>query len=617
MKLIKRGANMTVKVMLPKDLPWKVFGSLINDLEMNSVPNLPTRYSEMLPEVLGCIRNRDVSKLMDLISDLGPQCILKENLSNKSDALAFFCLYQVGSFLKKYPFPGQNTKEKALIKFDEADDICRAYNSENYKALLSLNERHPDFLGVVEEMQDDILSLLGETPNVDSIISHAAHGPGVSLGDLYKGGKVTDFYKWSSLPYTVTQATLPLAKTAILADPRWIGALDHWYRKSKAIPVGRPICMESFWDSVFRVVEGSRTTTVPKTAVIDRTIAIEPLLNVFLQLGVDRVIRRRLKRIWGYDLDTQERNQILALEGSIHGLLTTVDLSMASDLISLMICMILLPAAWFDLLWDLRSPVTRVDGYPLTLEKISSMGNGFTFALESLIFGALVRCSIRRTKSARISAVFGDDIVLPKTAYPYLQELLNLCGFKLNTEKSYSSGPFRESCGRDYFLGYNVRPTFLTKKIQSVKDLFYLHNSLILLEESLDWTWGVDLSATKELVKSWIPKKFRDQFFGPITESVDTHLFSSKRLRRNRYGQQVYWQIQARPRKYKTGYGDFFFRKLMVSLKSVDRKLNAWDRKHRFDTGNAFDVTRREKVQFVCARVCGPQWTALRLTKLA
>lgn len=618
----KQDISEIIKVSVPKDAHWQVFGMLITDLEESqpvfTTPETEAYFRSNVTELRAAIRGRDVHRLYDCIPNLEPPSILERISYSKQDAQAFYTLYQIGSFLKKYPFKGEDTKAPALDKFAQSEHLCGLYNDENHKALLSLNELHPEYLGVVEEIRADILQLIGEYPNIDSILSHAIHGPGVSLGDLYKNGKTTEYYKWSSLPYSVTESALPLAKAAIQADPRWVGALDNWYRKEYAIPVGAPLDIEAFWGSVFDVVAGSRTTTVPKTAVIDRTIAIEPVLNVFLQLGLDRVLRKNLVRGWGYDLNDQVRNQELAHEGSVTDELVTVDLSMASDLISLKICETYLPPAWYDLLLDLRSPETQVNGNQVTLEKLSSMGNGYTFAIESLIFASLVRCSIRRTKSKKISAVFGDDLIVPKTAFPYLQDLLNLSGFKLNANKSFSSGPFRESCGKDFFLGYDVRPIFLKRPLVRLLDVFYIHNAVFALEQRLCWTWEVAFERTLKLLKKWIPKIIRDTFYGPETESLDTHMFSRKRLKRNKFNQRCFQQLIAVPKLFNTGpyrrtiFGkkvrsetNFWFRKLMVSLKPREAP-NRWDLERRFNTGNAFDVTKRGQVRYQRTEVCLP-----------
>lgn len=597
MQRFKHGNGVSVKLALPKDLPWQIFGKLMVDLGVKS---------HEFRDIFGAVRNRDVAKFLNETAKLSPRSIMGATGTEKADAFSFFKQYQLGALLKKYPFKGIDTKAASIKKFFEAEDSCRLFNDENFKALIALDERHPEFYGILDEIRNDIEKLIGSEPNIGTVFDHAKHGPGVSLGDLYERGKCTDYYKWSNLPYTVTQGTLPYARTAIESDPRWIGAIDDWYRSKNSIPFNSPIDPEQMFEQVFDVVDGSRITSVPKTALTDRTIAIEPVLNVYLQLGVDHVLKSLLKRGWGYDLSSQERNQKYALLGAKEGLLATLDLSMASDTIALMLCFLLLPPMWLDLLLDLRSPQGEIEGVKHSFDKISSMGNGFTFALESLIFGALVRCAIRRTESVRKSAVFGDDIIVPTTAVPYLKTLLEYSGFKLNMEKSYWDGPFRESCGKDFFYSYDVRPLFLTRKISTVRDLFYVHNALVSLASRLDWTWDVNFSHTLALIRRYIPKNVQECFYGPETEELDTHLFSHKKLMFDKDGDPFYWTIISRPIvfDYKR-YEYYYFRKLMKNLSGLPiPPVPKWEKK-RFNTGNAFDVTRRGSVLEVSNR-CYP-----------
>lgn len=632
MKSVKKPKfnRVTVKVALPKDSIFRVLGSLITELwdvplaEGKLTVSSVSKCNEAINCLRHAVRKRSVELLASAFPYFQPRCMLEMIGSSAENAAAFFVFYQLGSFLKKYPFKGTDTRKPAIEKFIKAERVCRDFNKENYRGLVSLNEKHPDFLGVIEEIQRDVCELLGEEPNLGDVIEHATHGPGVSLSRSYRDGKTTSYYKWSTLPYSLTSGALPLAKTAICTDPQWVGALDDWYRRTTSVPLGKPIDLDHFWSTVLQLVDGSRTTTVPKSYDTDRTIAIEPVLNVYFQLGVDRLIRKRLVRKWGFDLNTQERNQILAKEASITNELVTVDLSMASDLISLKICELFLPPAWYDLLCSLRCPETDVDGVALPLAKMSSMGNGFTFALESLIFSALVRCSIRRTKSERKCAVFGDDIIVPVTAYPFLRDLLSYVGFVINKEKSYDDGPFRESCGKDYFLGHDVRPVFLKRALTGLQDVLYLHNALYNVVESCPWFWEIEISKTLRMIRRWIPKNIQEKYYGPPAESLDTHLFSKRKLRRNGFGERFYWVIRTQPRIFNRGT-EFFFRKLMCRPKplllGVDRKLLPikeriqalfrldeepilnWDYRRRLATGNAFDVTKRDKVLLCSAKV--------------
>lgn len=610
MKYIKAGEVVSEKLTTPRDIQWKTLDRLILDLRIRkprsseTCSDFVTDLSDypLSEEIVACVRSRSVDKLFEVLPKLEPQSIIQLVGSEGRNAYAFFAFYQVGAFLKKYPFSGKMTKQKAIASFIANEKVCATYNRTNYKALLAMSSRHPDFLGVVEEIRHDIVQLIGAKPCSERIFVRAQHGPGVAFGDLYKDGECTAYFKWSRLPYSVTEAARPHAQAVIESDPRWIGALLDWYRESCGIEQWRPINLDDFWSKVFRLVDGSRITTVPKTAKTDRTIAIEPLLNVYLQLGVDRELKLRLKSRWGYNLNSQEKNQLLAKKAAVSNDLATIDLSAASDLISLRICAILLPELWFNLLYELRSPKGCLEGVWRPYEKISSMGNGYTFALESLIFAALVRCAIRRTGSERESAVFGDDLIVPTTAVNYLYTLLELCGFRINKEKSFTSGPFRESCGVDRFLGYNVRPVFLKRRLDSIPAIFYLHNRLTELQEDADWTWALDFSNTLAYLRKQIPSGIRSQFYGPRTENLDTHLFSTSPLRKNPRGQRVYWALKPVARCFNRGTL-FFFRKLMASLSGHSYK-NRWDLESGGpSTGNAFDVTKRGRVLLKSTRV--------------
>lgn len=620
MKDEKVGREVSVETLpMPKDLHWRILRCISEDLGLLTSPARKGELEPNLQSIEACkslhdaIRARDPQKLRDVAATFSPQCMIKSLAGDKSEAYSFYARYQVGSFLKKYPGKGADLRLAAVDKFLKLERSCQLFNSENYRALLAINAQHPDYLGIVEEMRDDIRRLIGDVPNVDSVYYNAKHGPGVSLGDLYKNGKSTEFFKWASLPYSVTERALPYVKTAIWRDPRWVSALLQWYREVSN-NLNQNIDWDDFYSTIFKVVNVSKIATVPKSAETDRTIAIEPVLNVFLQLGVDGVIRKRLRSRWNYDLNDQSVNQEMSWAASVENDFVTLDLAGASDTVTTKICELLLPDSWYDLLMDLRTPQGDCFGDVITFEKISSMGNGYTFALESLIFGAAVRCAIRRTRSTRKSAVYGDDLIYPKTAHSYLLTLLTYMGFKVNEDKSFVDGPFRESCGRDSFLGYDVRPLFLKEQLQDVRQLFYLHNSLWMLEKRLDWTWNVEFRRTKDLILKYIPKAIKDEFYGPESQSLDTHLFSRRVcFYRDKHDDWVYRKITATPMVFndRLGPGSFRFRKLMVSLKERDhsgsllhqlaevKKINDWDSKRTLDTGNAFDVTLRDAVRLI------------------
>jgi hypothetical protein len=112
-------------------------------------------------------------------------------------------------------------------------------------------------------------------------------------------------------------------------------------------------------------------------------------------------------------------------------------------------------------------------------QKFSSMGNGFTFELESLIFWAAAEAvkDYLGYHGSKIS-VFGDDVILPNGCYEVFSSFAMFLGFKVNSKKSFSSGYFRESCGSHWFDGVDCKPIFLKEKLQDVQAIYKLANNV-------------------------------------------------------------------------------------------------------------------------------------------
>jgi hypothetical protein len=195
-------------------------------------------------------------------------------------------------------------------------------------------------------------------------------------------------------------------------------------------------------------------------------------MNIRLQLSVGRFIRDRL-RYHGVDLSDQSINQRRAKLGSKTGHLSTIDLRSASDTVALELVWELLPIDWAILLDDLRSKYTLwPDGTTRKNEKFSSMGNGYTFELESLLFYCI--CS---AVSSGVS-VYGDDIVLPSDNFEKAVSLLQFLGFEVNLLKSFKDSPFRESCGLDAVSGFLCTPVYLRRLPRCREDVIKLHNQV-------------------------------------------------------------------------------------------------------------------------------------------
>lgn len=227
----------------------------------------------------------------------------------------------------------------------------------------------------------------------------------------------------------------------------------------------------------FTFLVGNKVVTVPKDSSIDRIIAIEPALNLWFQKGIGEIIGRKLLKV-GVNLRNQGINGELARQGSISGGLATVDLSSASDSISTELVRELLPADWFSVMDSCRSHYGFIRNEWVKWNKFSSMGNGFTFQLESLIFFACAKAACDHTGAEGRVSVYGDDVILPTSAYTVFSELLSAYGFSINEAKSYSYTWFRESCGQHWFKGMSIKPAYLKSKLSSLVDIYQAANTI-------------------------------------------------------------------------------------------------------------------------------------------
>lgn len=227
---------------------------------------------------------------------------------------------------------------------------------------------------------------------------------------------------------------------------------------------------------------------VDKTAKVKRQIVVEPHGNMCLQLGAGSFIANRLT-LAGLPKHRQAaKNQQLAFESSITDRLATWDLKCGSGIICKSLVHYLADPSWRNFLDDIRSHYVyeeiKLDSglacsLPIHLEKFSEMGNGFTFELETLVFWSLMRASlIYDGISDKDSYVFGDDLLFPKEGCPGMLKLFNEVGFTVNLDKSFSEGPFRESCGGDFYKGNYVRPFFLKEERYDVCALIGVANKL-------------------------------------------------------------------------------------------------------------------------------------------
>lgn len=232
----------------------------------------------------------------------------------------------------------------------------------------------------------------------------------------------------------------------------------------------------------------SKVTTVPKTLKGPRIIAMEPVWNQMVQQGILHLLTSTLRRypdLWyGCCWDYQDFNRTLSQIGSESRKLATLDLSEASDRVSNQLIMDGLLSTNHDSFFRqavsaCRSERANVDGQVILLNKFASMGSSLTFPMETFVFYTLVHMAWRETHGVLPPQaltpdhgvrVYGDDIIVPVELVPSLLRLLETYGLKLNVNKSFWNGSFRESCGADWYDGSPVSPVRLRTPLPEKRD---------------------------------------------------------------------------------------------------------------------------------------------------
>lgn len=415
--------------------------------------------------------------------------------SNYPDAWSYFLDAQACALLSKSVHFDFNKDPLAAAKENwiKAELICKETNmllrSDSYRRDLSTNVS-----GILYHARDYLTRLLGPANIVFDTLKFS---PGSTYTCRGRSGAFpikfeTDLclYKHTPLDYVRQLGRNNLLwREAVIARSDKMTYIDH-----------------------------DEVSFVPKNYKTHRAICIGAGLNMHFQLHAASVIRRRLKR-WGVDLrSVPDSHKQIVGDGCRDGTLSTIDLAMASDTVSLELVRAVLPDDWFTLLNQLRSKKTKMDGKVYTLEKFSAMGNGFTFELESIVFMAICYATQQLSGTKAFFSVFGDDIIVSSHIADSLVKNLSSVGFSTNDDKTFINGPFRESCGSDFFGKTDVRPIYLKEFSNDLEGIYQLANRIRdIATRTLNneycssifydcWTY----------VLSWIPDNLR--FFGPKSQ---------------------------------------------------------------------------------------------------
>lgn len=405
-----------------------------------------------------------------------------------ADMQSFRDSYAATMFLSKSDFLSLADKkarvEKAMSKFHAAEQQCAASNLRIKDSFY--NPIKPIIANVLNRARSKIKDILGPF-DAEEFVKQSNWGPGSTT--KLRGKNVSAHDKYDMENHITCRAYHFIKPWFSEAYPRWSSLLLSHASSGDTL------------DDAFERVDHNKVITVPKNAKTERVIAIEPGMNSYFQKGVGSMIKQRLMQ-HRINLKDQSVNQELAKAGSMSNSLATIDFSSASDTIAKEVVLDLLSRCpdWLKVMNSLRCSHGIVDDEIIQWEKYSSMGNGFTFELESLIFFA---CAYGCCKELGLStdevSVFGDDVIIPSGAVDLYIEVCSFLGFTVNSEKSFWDSPFRESCGDYYYLGIDVKPIFLKKRLTDVQSIYKLLNSIRRLAHRRNSHYGCD----RKLLSVW------------------------------------------------------------------------------------------------------------------
>ncbi len=231
--------------------------------------------------------------------------------------------------------------------------------------------------------------------------------------------------------------------------------------------------LDKLEDSISRDPQ-ARVCLVPKDSRGPRVISCEPAELMFVQQGLMNLLYEIIEThpltSGQVNFTDQTINRELARFSSMDGEYSTIDLSEASDRVSLQLVRAVFPPQWVECFEACRSESTLLpNGEVVKLNKFAPMGSSCCFPVEALVFWACAEAITRTHPSYKRKNVFvyGDDIIIASDLFDVVVGGLTSIGLLVNEHKSYKAGPFRESCGGDYHKGYDVTPVRVRKALLS------------------------------------------------------------------------------------------------------------------------------------------------------
>ena len=364
-------------------------------------------------------------------------------LLDEPDIDAIFAIRQLTLTFGKILHPCSDARvKKAMSDFIKCEREVREFDSKLAESDLRDFENMSNLLfgRVFAKMDSDI--------HYGTLLPR--HGPGATADRLSSNGKY-NLRSWT----TRLEQCFP-AHEFLLPNLNFIEELDE----------------ESFTEPGAETPV--RVVSVPKTMKTPRIIAIEPAAMQYMQQAILRCFLDHFERdnllskMIGFD--DQTPNQRMAHQGSIDGQTATLDLSEASDRVSNQLVRAML-RRWPHLHAAVDATRSRRADVPgegvIRLAKYASMGSALCFPMEAMVFTTIIFLGIQRSLNTSLTRkdikslsgsvrVYGDDLIVPIRQVRMIVQTLEHFGARVGLSKSFWTGRFRESCGKEYYAGRDV-----------------------------------------------------------------------------------------------------------------------------------------------------------------
>lgn len=400
----------------------------------------------------------------------------ESKFSSMIDAIR--CIFQITGFASKVLLPCTKQREQAAFdRYVTNETHVREFDALRTPALMQ------EFRVASSWLYDDLFGKVSKDISAGNLIP--SHGPG-STNDRLFGNE-----KWSNRSWPdQLEAVFSFGEYGCV---NWRDYLERSQSGSVVPGIPNPV----------------KVIGVPKTLKTPRIIAVEQTAVMYMQQAIRRSIEEGIehsKYAWSYiSYKSQIPNQELARLGSLKGELATLDLSDASDMVSNQLVREML-SGHPRLLEGIDATRTRSADVPnhgvLRLAKFASMGSALCFPIEAMVFSTIIFVQLHRVypnvpwkllkeKFLGLVRVYGDDIIVPVEHAQPVADLLEAFGLKVNRSKSFWTGKFRESCGKEYFSGFDVtiakirgmlpsRQMSRDERIVSIVQTVSLRNNLFL-----------------------------------------------------------------------------------------------------------------------------------------